>query len=162
MGVGKTTIGKRLANLSGTPFSDLDHSIEESEGMSVSEIFAEKGEIHFRQRELEILHQFIERESSFILSTGGGTVMIEGAMELMLKSGTVVWLDLPIKMIIDRLKQKKDRPLLKGKQGEKLETFVKAHFAERQEQYAKAHIRFDASDLNSEKLRHLHQKIYSR
>jgi shikimate kinase len=88
--------------------------------------------------------------------------MIEGAMDHMLKNGTVVWLDLPLKMIIDRLKQKKDRPLLQGKKVEELEAFIKAHFAERQSQYAKAHIKFDASDLNSEKLHRLHEEIHSR
>lgn len=162
MGVGKTTIGKRLANLMDIPFIDLDQSIEESNEMSVSKIFSEKGEAYFRQRELEELHHFIKEQDSFILSTGGGTVMIEGAMDLMLKNGIVVWLDLPLKMILDRLKQKKDRPLLEGKKGRELEAFVEAHFAERQGQYARAHIKFDASDLNSEKLHQLHQEIHSR
>ncbi|HKK39384.1 MAG TPA: shikimate kinase [Cryomorphaceae bacterium] len=162
MGVGKTTLGKRIANAMNLPFFDLDKEIVKMESRSVKEIFSESGEQYFRELESRVLKDFCNRKESFVLSTGGGTVASIGNMETMKESGIVIWLDLPIEKILGRLAQSKERPLLEDVQPEDRKEFVEMHFAERQPHYQKAHIRFEAANVNAEKLEKLVLKIHSK
>ena len=162
MGVGKTTLGKRIASAINLPFFDLDKEIVKMESSPVNEIFAENGEQHFRELESRLLKDFCNRKESFVLSTGGGTVASIGNMESMKNSGLVIWLDLPMEQILGRLAQSKERPLLEDVQAEDRKDFIKMHFAERQPHYQKAHIRFDSANVNSEKLEKLVEEIYSK
>ena len=73
MGVGKTTIGKRLAEKIFFPFMDLDTFIEQKEGKKISQIFKDKGEIYFRKKEREYLTELLKSSSPMVLSLGGGT-----------------------------------------------------------------------------------------
>ena len=72
MASGKSTFGKELAKDKGLPFLDLDESIEAREGRSISEIFAKEGEVYFREREREILHEICNERDEFVLAAGGG------------------------------------------------------------------------------------------
>ena len=73
MGSGKTTIGMKLAEFLDFDFLDLDHYIEEAEGVSIAEIFQSKGEIYFRKKEHDYLKKILSNKKDFVLSTGGGT-----------------------------------------------------------------------------------------
>src|SRR3989304_2819948 len=74
MGTGKTVIGKRLAAELGYEFVDTDSLIEEQERQSVSEIFRNLGEVHFRKVEKRVIHQISDREG-IVVATGGGAVL---------------------------------------------------------------------------------------
>jgi shikimate kinase len=162
MGVGKTTLGKRLANAMDISSYDLDEAIIDNEGVTIEEIFSRKGEQQFREIESRMLLDFCYRKESFVLSTGGGTASSEGNMRAMKKAGTVVWLHLPVGIIQSRLAQSEKRPLLQNKSPEERNDFIRAHFAERQPQYEKAHLKFDVSQMNSERLAELVELIQSR
>lgn len=162
MGVGKTTLGKRLANALGLPNFDLDKEIVKMESQSVNELFANGGELHFRELESRLLKDFCNRKESFVLSTGGGTAASPGNMDVMKTAGTVVWLDMPVEVILSRLGRSAERPLLKEVPQEKRDEFIKVHFAERQPLYREAHIKFDASSVNAAKLADLVEQIQSR
>lgn len=162
MGVGKTTLGKRIAKVLNIPSFDLDEEIIKHEGKSINEMFANVGEHRFRELESRLLKDFCQRKEAFVLSTGGGTAASHGNMETMKSAGKVVWLDLSVEKILSRLSQSADRPLLKDVAPEDRKAFIKTHFAERQPQYQKAHIKFDASDVNAKKLKELIDKIQSK
>jgi shikimate kinase len=155
MGVGKTTLGKRIGNAMDLPFFDLDNEIVKMESRSINEIFSKSGELHFRELESRILKDFCNRKESFVMSTGGGTVTSIGNMESMKAAGIIVWLDLPLEIILSRLAQSEDRPLLENVQAEDRKDFVEAHFAERLPHYRQAHIRFESANVNAEKLAEL-------
>lgn len=162
MGVGKSTIGKRLAKMLSIPFYDLDTEIEKELKMDIPSIFSEKGESFFRMMEGKILENLCKKDQPCVISTGGGTPMGEANFNLMQVSGTTVWLDLPLKMIMDRVGQGGNRPLLADKNLEEQREFIQSHFAERLPLYQKADIRFDVSRFNSNRLKELAEIIHSR
>ncbi|QJW99166.1 shikimate kinase [Frigoriglobus tundricola] len=88
---GKTTVGRRLAQLLGWPFADADDHIEAVAGRSVTEIFASEGETGFRDRESAALAELCAR-SGCVIATGGGAVLREPNRRLLKASGLVVWL----------------------------------------------------------------------
>ena len=110
MAVGKTTIGKRLANALEIPFVDLDSEIVQRESRSINDIFEQAGEPYFRKLESEILSEFCQNGQDMILSTGGGAPIYGSNLERMLESGTVVWLDMDLEMIKNRLLLSNKRP----------------------------------------------------
>jgi len=162
MGVGKTTIGKRLANLLNLPFYDLDVEIEKDQNLDIPTIYEREGEAFFRDREAHVLARLCSLSETFVLSTGGGTPTRRENLEHMQSSGVVVWLDMPLGMILQRLMQSDERPLLKGQSEDERKLFVERHFAERQPYYRRAKIRFDVSDFNAVKLKQLADLIYSK
>lgn len=111
MGSGKSTIGPILANTLGWDFYDLDKIIEDKEGMKVSEIFAKKGEEYFRKVESNALLE-ISAADSAIISLGGGTVTIAKNIEVMKKSGWLLYLKISPQVAYERLRFKRDRPVL--------------------------------------------------
>jgi shikimate kinase len=111
MGAGKTTIGRRVAELLGMPFFDLDHEIEEHTGATIPLIFDVEGENGFRQREQDVLAEFAAR-SGIVLATGGGAVLAEGNRHLLRQRGFVVYLETSIEDQIARLARDRKRPLL--------------------------------------------------
>ena len=102
MGSGKTYVGKRLANELDIPFYDLDEYIEEKEGKKISEIFNEKGEEYFRQVERMCLRDF-GIIGDAVIACGGGTPCFFDNMEWINKTGTSIYLQTPVKIIVDRL-----------------------------------------------------------
>jgi shikimate kinase len=118
-GSGKSTIGPLLANSLGYEFVDLDQSIEQRAGKTITRIFAENGEEYFRGLELQSLMGLVER-TNLVISLGGGVLENDESYALIQKSGTMVYLKSPTKTLARRLCNKTDRPLLKGNKGQKL------------------------------------------
>lgn len=114
MGVGKTTVGRRLAGRLGLPFVDADHEIELAAGLSVAEIFDRYGEAHFRDGERRVIARLIDG-SAKVIATGGGAFMNEATRKLILDRATAVWLDADIDTLAARVSRRDDRPLLRGK-----------------------------------------------
>ncbi len=115
MGSGKTSVGEVLANLFKVDFFDTDELITREQGMSVNEIFKRYGEDYFRSRETEALRILGDRPpGTCVVSTGGGAVLREENVAEMRKNGLVIYLDVSAEEAYRRIKDKKDRPLLKA------------------------------------------------
>ena len=114
MGVGKTTIGRRLATRLDLPFVDADAEIETASGMPVSEIFERFGEAHFRDGERRVIARLIDGAPK-VIATGGGAFIDPGTRALILARTLAVWLDADIATLVERVRRRDTRPLLKGK-----------------------------------------------
>lgn len=112
MGCGKSTVGIRLSYKLRRVLTDTDKYIEKKEGMSISELFAAKGEAYFRQQETACLESLLSENTEQIISTGGGLPMREENRELLKKLGCVVYLQISPSNIYERLKGDTTRPLL--------------------------------------------------
>ena len=137
MGSGKTTIGKLLADRFEYQFFDTDQLIEQITQQSVSEIFAESGESVFRQLETQVMSEL----SSYVrkmVSTGGGIVITPENWGH-LRSGVIIWLDVPIDVLKSRLESDTSRPILQSSVD--LETKLESLFCDRSELYAQADVR---------------------
>ena len=114
MGVGKTTIGRRLAKRMRLPFVDADREIEDAAGMSVGEIFERYGEAHFRDGERRVIARLIKGEPR-VIATGGGAFMNDETRALILTTATAIWLDSDLDTLAERVGRRDDRPLLRGR-----------------------------------------------
>ena len=143
---GKSSIGDLLANALNLKFFDLDSEIEKVEGLSIPEIFNEKGELFFRKKESEVLNQILDLDS-FVLATGGGTPCYGKNMEAILtKSTHSFYLKLSISDLVERIsKESSSRPLVKNIPKEKLPEFVGKHLFERSFFYEQAERILDCS-----------------
>jgi shikimate kinase len=140
MGSGKTTIGKLLAKELEISFLDLDEVIEDGLGDSISNIFMDKGEIFFRKKEHDHLHEVLSKKNNFVLSTGGGTPCYSKNMETMLAlADHVFYLKISIPELVKRLiKEKEHRPLIKNIDEGDLSEFIGKHLFERNNFYLKS------------------------
>ena len=120
-GSGKTTLAKQVSEELNFQYFDLDDEIEKSAGLKVGDIF-KTGETEFRKIETEILNKVIQKGANFILATGGGAPCFNDNISLMKKSGTVIFLDVPLDEIVNRIsKQNINRPLLTGDVRERIQ-----------------------------------------
>ena len=111
MGAGKSTVGKLLAQKVGHNFLDTDPLIEQCAGKSITKIFADDGEDTFRNLEQQVLAQ-VSSHTRLVVATGGGIVM-RSINWSHLHDGIVVWIDVPVDILYDRLKTASEqRPLL--------------------------------------------------
>ena len=116
-GAGKTYWGTQLAGALNLPFVDMDDYISLKEKASIPALFASYGEKGFREREQRYLTEIIGRaDTPLVMACGGGTPCFFNNMDLMKKSGVVVYLEVPIPELVERLNKSTDvRPLLKGR-----------------------------------------------
>ena len=114
MGVGKSTIGRRLAARLGIDFVDADQEIEHAASQSVAEIFEKYGEAHFRDGERRVIARLIDG-SAKVIATGGGAFMNDATRALILEKALAVWIDADINILAERVSRRDTRPLLKGK-----------------------------------------------
>lgn len=137
MGAGKTTVGRRLAARLDLPFVDADAEIEAASGLSVSEIFERFGEAHFRDGERRVIARLVEGGPK-VIATGGGAFMQDDTRALLLANTVTIWLDADIATLVERVRRRNTRPLLKNRDpGEVLTALA----AVRNPVYAQAHIR---------------------
>lgn len=113
MGSGKTSVGKRLAELTGRTFIDMDRYIEQKEGATISEIFAARGEAAFRAMERETAKE-LSLKSGLIVATGGGALMDAENTAVLKENGVIVLLNASMEAIRKRLSGDSSRPLLNG------------------------------------------------
>ena len=111
MGCGKSTVGRRLASITGHRFVDADELIIKDQGKSIAAIFAESGEEVFRQIEERILADLVG-VAGIVLSTGGGAILREANLESLKKTGIIIWLDAQPDVLFERAMRSGRRPLL--------------------------------------------------
>ena len=111
MGVGKTTIGRILAEKLGYDFIDVDTEIERETGKSINEIFQLHGEAYFRKLESEIIRE-LSNKDRLVIACGGGAVTNTENAETLQKSSKMIYLSASIDEIVDRTKGESTRPLL--------------------------------------------------
>lgn len=151
MGSGKSTIGPILANALGWDFVDIDKSIERKADQKIVDIFSSKGEQAFRTLENEALHDLLRREDC-VVSLGGGTLANDENFEFIRQNGIIVYLQLSPDKILQRVKYKTDRPLLKDAsgnplRGEDLQKKIDSLLELREQYYAKADIIIPADTM---------------
>jgi len=112
MGVGKSSIGRRLAARLGVPFVDADAEIEKAAGMSIADIFARHGEADFRSGEARVIARLLDSGPQ-VLATGGGAVMNADTRVAIKAKGVSIWLSAELDVLMRRInKRKNDRPML--------------------------------------------------
>jgi shikimate kinase len=137
MGAGKTTVGRRLAARLDLPFVDADAEIETASGLTVSEIFERFGEAHFRDGERRVIARLVDGAPK-VIATGGGAFMQADTRALLLERAVTIWLDADVATLVERVRRRNTRPLLKDKDpGEVLTALA----AVRNPVYAEAQIR---------------------
>lgn len=112
MGVGKSSIGRRLGARLGIPFVDADVEIERAAGMSIADIFARHGEAAFRSGEARVIARLLNSGPQ-VLATGGGAVMDPATRALIQERGVSIWLSAEFELLLRRIsKRKAERPML--------------------------------------------------
>ena len=114
MGAGKTTVGRRLAQRLGLSFVDADAEIEAAAGMAIADIFETFGEPYFRDGERRVIARLIDGNPK-VIATGGGAFMNERTRALILERATAVWLEADIDTLVERVRRRSTRPLLKDR-----------------------------------------------
>src|ERR1700724_2161584 len=99
MGSGKSSIGRRVALRLGVPFVDADAEIERAAGMSISDIFAIRGEAEFRTGETRVIARLLDGGPQ-VLATGGGAFMNEGTREAICAKGVSIWLKADLDVLL--------------------------------------------------------------
>jgi shikimate kinase len=111
MGAGKTSVGRRLANLLHLRFLDADAEIEKAANLTISEIFEQYGEAYFREGEERVIARLLT-EGPAVLATGGGAFVSEETRARCHESGVSVWLKADVPVLLERVRKKGNRPLL--------------------------------------------------
>lgn len=142
MGVGKSTVGRKVAALLGRDFVDADESIEAAAQLSVSEIFEQFGEDYFRDGERRVIARLME-ERHGVIATGGGAFCNRETRDLILDTAIAVWLDCDIDILVERTARKDNRPLLKT--GDPREILTRLA-GEREQFYSQAPVHIMTSD----------------
>jgi shikimate kinase len=114
MGVGKSTVGRRLAKRLGLPFADSDEEIEKAADHKIAEIFDRFGEASFRDGERRVITRLIGGPPK-VVATGGGAFLDDGLRALILERCIAIWLDADIATLAERVSRRDHRPLLRGR-----------------------------------------------
>jgi shikimate kinase len=153
MGCGKTHWGKQLGERLQMPFFDLDALIEEREGKTVTEIFAEMGEEYFRMLEKDVLYMVTESHPTFVMACGGGAPCFFNNIDYMKSRGTTVWINCSTECLFTRLSKEKDkRPLIKNIPDNELRSYIIKKYSDRKIFYQQAAVILAEDDVNLEAL----------
>lgn len=146
MGAGKTTIGKALAEHMDMAFIDSDHEIQSRTGVKIPVIFEIEGEIGFRKREKDVIHDLVQ-QPNIILATGGGAILNQENREALKQHGTVIYLRTNVHDLYQRTRHDKNRPLLQNT--ENAEATLAALYEERDPLYRQtAHLVIESGKQN--------------
>ena len=136
MGVGKSTVGRRLARRLDLPFVDSDSAIEDAAGFTAAEVYERYGEKDFRDGERQLVARLIEGHVG-VIATGGGAFVDPRTRELLNARAITVWLDASVDVLTERTARRDTRPLLRNSDPKG----TLARLAEeRRPSYAEAHI----------------------
>jgi shikimate kinase len=144
MGCGKSTVGQILSKRLQYRFFDTDVLIERVAAKKITEIFAHEGEATFRELETQVLGELSSLTKS-VIATGGG-VVLKPMNWSYLRHGLMVWLDVPVEILVKRLKKDISRPLL---QSTDLESQLQLLLEQRRGLYTEADLRVTISDLDT-------------
>lgn len=148
MGSGKTTIGKLLGEKLNLKSIDIDILIEQNEKRTISEIFQNEGEKYFRNLEKETIKEIFTNKN-LVISLGGGAFEDKTTQELLLKNSTVIYLKTSPNVILERIKNNTNRPLLKNQMTvEKIQSII----SQRQKNYELANITILTDNKNPDKI----------
>ena len=142
MGVGKSTVGRRLARRLGLPFIDSDAEIEEAVGLPWGELFERYGEQDYRDGERRLVARLVDGQVR-VIATGGGVFVDPRTRALLNERSVTVWLDAPVDVLAERTGRRATRPLLKN--GDRKATLERLAEIERNA-YAEAHIHVKSGD----------------
>jgi len=145
---GKTTLCRKLARMLNFEFIDLDEYIEEKEGLSIPEIYTASGEENFRTLEWKSLKELVKKDN-IVVSTGGGVPCHCNNMNLMEKSGEVIYLKVTDETLVSRLKRAvHNRPIVKGKTEEELRLYIADLRSRCEHHYKRAKYIVDGENIN--------------
>ena len=145
MGAGKSTLANALGVQLGWRVEDIDTLVERRERLTVSEIFARRGEPRFRAVERAVLTDLLPARYT-VIATGGGTYVDADNRALINRDGISIWLDVSLKRVIERLPTDGRRPLAAD------QASMERLFAARQSAYRRAHLRLDAERASTDEL----------
>jgi len=158
MGVGKSTIGKKLAKKLKYNFTDLDKLIEIRENLSINLIFKNKGEDYFREIERSIALQELKKKKS-VIALGGGAYLDKSIRISAKKLSLSFWLDVNVDILIKRLSRTKKRPLLYKKN---IGDTIKKIYLERKKTYNEADFRIKCNFLTSDEITNKVLELYEK
>ena len=138
MGAGKSTVARALARRLDWRVEDIDECIERRERRDIASIFRQQGEAYFRAVEREALIDLLTLRGT-VVATGGGTFVEAGNRELMMRDGLVIWLDVPLATVLERVPPDGRRPLAADR------VTLEALYNQRLAAYRLAPVRVDAS-----------------
>ena len=158
MGVGKSTVGKNLAQKLSYNFVDIDRTIESREGSTINLIFKNKSENYFRKLENEISLEKLKKKNT-VISLGGGAFLNKSIRREIKNTSVSFWLDVDVSELIKRLKKTKKRPLLYNKN---LNVTVNKIYLERKKTYSEADYRIKCNFLGPDKIVDKILKLYEK
>ena len=147
MGAGKTTTGFSLAQHLNLRFIDSDREIEKIEGMSITEIFEQKGEEYFSKKEKQVIAKLLDNNEPQVLSIGGNAFDNKETRELIKEKAISIFLDVDYATLLERVKRKNTRPVLEN--GNK-EEILKKLFDEKHPIYEEADIVINTTYLKKD------------
>ena len=156
MGVGKSTIGKKLAKKLERKFVDIDKIIEIKEKNTIKEIFENKGEHYFRKIEKKITLEELKK-NNLIIALGGGAFINTSIRREIKNSCLSFWLDLKVESLLIRLRNVKKRPLLDQ---DKLEQSINKIYSERKEIYNESNFRIKCNSMNEDEIVYKITELY--
>ena len=156
MGVGKSTIGKKLAKKLKLKFTDTDQIIEKKEKMTIKEIFENKGENYFRKTEKKISLEEL-KNSNTVIALGGGAFMEKSIRNGAKNLSISFWLDVSLQSLLIRLKNVKKRPLLDK---DNLKESIYKIYSERKKIYNKSDFRIKCDSKNTDQIVNKIIKLY--
>jgi shikimate kinase len=148
MGAGKSSVGRRMALRLGIPFVDADTEIEKAAGMTISDIFAVRGEAEFRAGEARVILRLLEGGPR-VVATGGGAFLNPDTRAVINAKGVSVWLRAEFDVLMKRIRRRHDRPLLKT--ADPAATLRKL-IEEREPVYALADLTVQSREVTHEKI----------
>ena len=158
MGVGKSTVGKNLAQKLSYNFVDIDRTIESREGSTINLIFKNKSESYFRKLENEISLEKLKKKNT-VVSLGGGAFLNKSIRREVKNTSVSFWLDVDVSELIKRLKKTRKRPLLYNKN---LNVTVNKIYLERKKTYSEADFRIKCNFLGPDKIVDKILKLYEK
>ena len=155
MGSGKTTLGKKTASILNIPFLDLDELIVLDTGMSINELFAQKGEVFFRKTERSVLYNYPFKANT-IIATGGGTPCFYDNHDFMKQIGVTIYLKVSVGELANRLQLSNERPLLCNNILN-LHDFIIQNLSQRESNYSMSDYIVESDNISTDDIKNIIQ-----